>query len=112
MNKYAVIKDFRDRISNRVFRVGSLYFTDNEERRNELATGGYIDSDAVPQSGTPTFKADEALPAGVEHIGGGYYTLPNGEKVRGKEEAIAAAEALRGADDEDAAKGEASAKDK
>ncbi len=111
MNKYPVTKDFRDKISDRIFRVGSVYYTDNDDRRDELAKGGYIRSEAVPQSGTPPVKADDELPAGVEHIGGGYYTLPNGDKVRGKEEAIAAAEALRGADDEDVAKGKASASD-
>lgn len=43
------------------------------------------------------------LPAGVEAKGGGYYLLPDGSTVRGKEAAIAAAEELARALEEEIA---------
>ncbi len=51
----------------------------------------------------PTNDADdESL---LKHIGGGYYQLPNGEKVRGKNEAIEAIKALKGGDGDGAQTG-------
>ena len=38
-------------------------------------------------------KPDEVYPE-IEHVGGGWYELPNGEKVQGKEAALAALAAL------------------
>ncbi|MFB9330099.1 hypothetical protein ACFFSY_29500 [Paenibacillus aurantiacus] len=43
---------------------------------------------AAPEQGSA--QDDERL----EHVGGGYFLLPNGEKVRGKENALLALEAL------------------
>jgi hypothetical protein len=49
-----------------------------------------IESENGDGEGTDDFE--------LEHVGGGYYLLSNGEKVKGKEAALEAENALQGSD--------------
>ncbi|WP_335871954.1 hypothetical protein [Bacillus sp. 2205SS5-2] len=75
MKSYEVIKRFKDKYSNESFNVGTMYISDDEDRVEELHGKGYL---SVEQ---------DTL---IKHVGGGYYVLSNGEKVRGKEKALEA----------------------
>lgn len=55
------------------------------------AGGGNPVASAAPAASDQDDSNDDSR---LEHVGGGYFVLPNGEKVRGKENALAALEAL------------------
>lgn len=88
---YPVIKNFADKEDNkRSYQEDAWYprfgFEASEERVIELQDLGYIGVNEEPADN------DEEFP---RHTGGGHYELSNGEKVKGKEEAIEAEEALQ-----------------
>lgn len=65
-----VLKQFTDKETKKKHLVGSEYEGSNS-RISELFSKGFLDEP----------------PKEPNHIGGGYYELPNGERVRGKEKA-------------------------
>jgi ADP-ribose pyrophosphatase YjhB (NUDIX family) len=68
-----VLKDFKCKATKKVYRAGDEY---TGERLEELQNIGYVegsDEDQWPK-----------------HIGGCYYALSNGEKVKGKDTALEA----------------------
>lgn len=86
--KYVVIRNFIDRFNNRrLCKVGEEHVPPNEERAQLLIDKGFIEA---VDDGT----AAEDVEDGLVKLGGGYYELPNGEKVRGKEKALEALEDL------------------
>lgn len=86
--------------NNELYRVGDYVFSLDQKELDALAKQGYIeDEDTVKvakiKDGTISVEtadkkevAEET--ADIKHVGGGYYELPNGERVQGKEEALAA----------------------
>lgn len=93
--KYIVIKDFLDRFNNKkLCKVGEEHVPPNEERAQLLIDKGFIE--AVDDG-----NFAEEVEDGLIKLGGGYYELPNGEKVRGKEKALEALAALNEAGDVD-----------
>ena len=76
MNK--VIARFVDKYSGERYEKGDSYTHDDEDRIAFLIKKGFLEekSNESPKS------TDE-----IKHVGGGWYELPNGEKVKGKEEA-------------------------
>lgn len=94
---YRVISRFTDRVTGNVYEKDQFYPEHNADRIKELS--GKNNSQKKPL----IKKVDDAAPidtpgAEIElnHVGGGYYELSNGERVRGKEEAQAAENELRG----------------
>lgn len=81
MRKYLVIQTFRDKFTQIVHSTGTFYETADEERASFLIESGYLKADDGDRN-----QHDEPL----KNLGGGYYELPNGEKVRGKEKALKA----------------------
>lgn len=69
-----VLKSFKCKVTKNVYREGTIYAG---ERLEELQELGYV-------------EREEAPPEWPKHIGGGNYELSNGEKVKGKDAAIAA----------------------
>lgn len=69
--------------------------TVGEKEANELVEGGYAQYVDVPktESENPVIETDQ-----LKHVGGGWFELPNGEKVKGKEEALEALKELQGSD--------------
>lgn len=88
--KYVVIKNFFDRFNNRKFcSVGEDHVPPNDERAQLLLDKGFIKV-VDGEGGSDTAELED----GLIKLGGGYYELPNGEKVRGKEKALEALSAL------------------
>lgn len=84
MAKYEVKEEFIDKNTREYFAVGAVYVTDSKERATELQEGGFLGE-----------KVEETeLDTRLKHTGGGYYELPNGEKIRGKDNAVEALKKL------------------
>lgn len=81
---YPVLQTFQDKFTHEVHDVGSFYKTKDRNRANDLQELGFLGEGEAE-------KAPEKWP---KHIAGGNYELSNGEKVKGKEEAIAAQQAI------------------
>lgn len=73
---YRVVKTFRDKYTKLIYQKGDSYSHDDEGRITSLIDKGFIEESEKE----------------IKHVGGGYYELPNGERVRGKKEALAALE--------------------
>jgi len=79
---YEVIKAFRDKTDNlKLINVGDPYSHGDEGRVAYLVKKGFL-----------TEKSKQPPKDDIKHVGGGWYELPNGEKVKGKDEALAALE--------------------
>lgn len=81
MSKHLVICAFVDKDSLQGFSVGDVFESTNEDRINHLKEKGFL-------------KVEIKEEEGIKHLGGGYYELPNGEKIKGKENALKAFEEL------------------
>lgn len=66
------------------------------EVENTISTGHYesIKNKTIEVQTVDLNNASDET-ADIKHIGGGWYELPNGEKVQGKDEAIEAIEVLK-----------------
>ncbi len=82
---------------NGVLEVGKTYDIEDKEAK-QLIEGRYAVSVEDPAAEKSKRKKEE-LPDGLKLLAGGYYELPNGEKVQGKEAAIEAMKALEGGND-------------
>lgn len=96
--KYKVIKRFKDLEDNkRLYEIGQSYpregLEPTEERAQYIANKGFIE--LVEEEGKKDEQQDENTEVFPQSTGGGWYLLSNGEKIQGKEEAIAAEEALK-----------------
>lgn len=86
MAKYIVVKNFRDlERKGKLYKSGQPYEVEglDEERIT------FLSNPIEALDGEPAIKKvnDESFP---KHTGGGWYELSNGERLRGKEEAIQA----------------------
>ena len=90
---YVVIKPFHDLEDNKRLYESGPYprvgIEPSEERIKLLANKGFIRANEANQD---DFNGDNEFP---KHTGGGYYELSNGKKVKGKEEALEAENALK-----------------
>lgn len=86
---YRVINRFTDKVTGRVYEENQIYHGDDAERLEELSTSK--NSQKKPLIRKVAEDVNE-----LNHVGGGYYELSNGERVRGKEEALKAEQELRG----------------
>lgn len=76
---YKVLKNFRDTTDNKkLVKKSDSYEHKNAERIARLIDRGFLE------------EQDNQPPQDIKHTGGGWYELPNGEKVQGKENAQAA----------------------
>ncbi|MCD5001186.1 hypothetical protein IV487_01745 [Enterococcus saccharolyticus] len=91
--QFKVLVAFRDLQDNdRVYQPGELYEgAQSTERLEELSgTKNKIGKKLIEEIEEVT----EAEPDFPKHVGGGQYELSNGEKVKGKDAALAAEKAL------------------
>lgn len=84
--EYKVKEAFVDKHTQKLHQVDSTFSTADGARAKELLELGFLHIATV----------EEELDERLEHVGGGYFKLPNGDKVRGKD---AAAEALKKLDE-------------
>lgn len=96
--KYRVIAEYVDLESGRRQHPGDVVDV-NEERAETLQQKGLIGQ--APISGDPEVASVSPVPdnpkgpgAGgkdeLKHVGGGFYELPDGRRIKGKEAALAA----------------------
>jgi len=99
---YTVIKPFHDLEDyKRLYESGQYPregFKPTDERIQFLANKGFIQANEGTQEDGDNGEGrkDGEETEFPKHTGGGYYELSNGEKVKGKEEAIEAENALKG----------------
>jgi hypothetical protein len=104
--KYLVIKRFRDKYTKELYKVGEIYETNSLDRAKYLqkkaALGDQIAEPEIPEQSTKVHEEAQELdsePARelepepepepqLKHIGGGWYELPGGERIKGKEAAL------------------------
>lgn len=73
---YKVIANFKDKTDNgKEYTKGGSYSHEDEKRIAFLIKKGFLEEQPTDEN------------TGIKHTGGGWYELPNGEKVKGKEEA-------------------------
>lgn len=87
MKKFNVIADFIDKETGSLIKAGDVFEAD-DERAEQLKEKQLIGKEAQDQ------QDDDPDLDGLKKRGGGYYELPNGEKVKGKENALEALKAL------------------
>ena len=87
MYEARVLLRFKCKYSRRIYEPGDIYRHESEARMEELAS-------RVPPriEWPPRYEAPE-IAGEPRHVGGGWYELPDGRRVRGLEAAVAA---LRG----------------
>jgi hypothetical protein len=88
LKKHTVISPFIDKNTKEHYAVGSVYESDDADRISFLQEKGFLEAENDQEESQDTNEVDQY------HTGGGYYELPNGEKVRGKEKALEALKAL------------------
>lgn len=90
-------------IRGRVRTGGSVFFPGqiilglskaDEQELADLGVGQYVGSEQSAEDNQTPFADD----IGLVNLGGGYYQLPNGEKVRGKDKALEALAELEQSD--------------
>ena len=84
--KYLVLQLFRDKETSVKHFVGTTYETFDENRAKELQNKGFI-GEEIPNNDEPAEEKSKQVEDVITHVGGGYYELPNGEKIKGKEAA-------------------------
>ena len=86
--KAKVLSTFLDK-ENKVIRKPDEIFEISEERAKQIIDKNNNLIEIIE------FKKDEVKPEFPKHIGGGLWLLSNGEKIKGKEDALKAEEALK-----------------
>ena len=81
---YKVKKKFRDKDSNELYQPGDNYSTNNEQEEKKLFNAGYI-TKQKKQIESATMPDNTEKKADIKHLGGGWYQLPDGRKVRKSE---------------------------
>lgn len=77
---YKAITAFKERNEKmKLYKKGDIYSFKDEDRIAFLVEQGYLEK----------VEEDEVV-GDLKHVGGGYYELPNGERVKGKDEAVKA----------------------
>ncbi|MDQ1233344.1 hypothetical protein QE450_000842 [Paenibacillus sp. SORGH_AS306] len=88
--KHIVLKEFRDAHTGRIMIPGQAIVETDHLRIQALADSGFI---AMPIELVDVDPVDQMI--FPHHVGGAYYELSNGEKVKGKEAAEEAEKALK-----------------
>lgn len=80
MAEYKVLKRFRDKLTSKVYFSGDIFETDDQDRAASAIKRGLIETKSKQ---SPSLDQDVSQ----YHVGGGYYELPDGNRVRGKDKA-------------------------
>lgn len=81
-----VIKSFTGKKEKKDYIRGHK-FKGNVKRVKELTDAGYLEKVDIPKVEAAVKNVNAETADQLKHVGGGYYELPNGEKVQGKENA-------------------------
>ncbi|WP_017726763.1 hypothetical protein [Halalkalibacterium ligniniphilum] len=102
-NKLKVVAPFRDKLdSEKEYSVGDFYEHENADRVAFLVERGFLEEKSKQpphgegkSEGEKDQKTDDP-PDELKELGSGWYELPNGEKVQGKDKAMEALAAIEG----------------
>lgn len=83
--KYKVIKAFTCKLDHQKYAKGDIYETDDPDRAAFLQKKGRLG--AMIEAPRVELPANQEEP---KHVGGGWYELPDGSRIKGKEEALKA----------------------
>lgn len=86
--KYPVVRAFICKLTKIQYAPRSVYEIDDDQRGKYLQSKGYV-GPAIEEPPVDT-KPPGAPEDELKHVGGGYYELPDGRRVRGREEALKA----------------------
>lgn len=86
---YRVVKSFVDPRDGKPYRRGADYTATDEGHTAMLVRIGVLDTSS-------DLGAKGDLPEGVKSLGGGWYKLPSGEHVQGKQAALDAMDSGEG----------------
>lgn len=93
MAQYKVIQAFEDLEAGRIYRVGDTYEGEDEGRiKDLLADNNKGRHESL--KGKPLIELENEASDFPKHVGGGQYELSDGSKVKGKDAAIEAENAL------------------
>lgn len=84
-----VVRAFRCKESKEHYAIGDTYRHEKAARVSHLMKEGFLQQKDLKEE-----PKEENTSLELEHIGGGYYKLPNGDKVQGKEAAQKALEEM------------------
>lgn len=87
ISTFPVLKAFRDKNTKIHHAVGSSYTSEDPDRISFLQEQGFIGV-VVPNELKNQDSQDDKTDEGIKHVGGGYYEIPSGEKVKGKDNAL------------------------
>jgi len=99
---FKVLNDFKDTQHQHTYKVGDDY--PKEGYKAEEKRVAYLQSENPEYrmrflgEGKEQPLEDSSFDSKIKHVGGGWYELPNGEKVQGKEEANAALSEMKKGD--------------
>ena len=89
-----VRETFYDKVAKRERRKGQEYQAETQERLDHLVALGLVVPVQQLAMASHAVKTSGELEPELQHVGGGYYLLPNGEKIKGKDKALEALQAL------------------
>ncbi|HZK53577.1 MAG TPA: hypothetical protein VFC84_05240 [Desulfosporosinus sp.] len=89
-----VSRSFQDKFTKEHYKKGKTHVSSDVERIAFLREKGFLSGEVIQES----HKEDDEP---FKHVGGGYYELPNGEKVKGKENALERIKELEHEEDPD-----------
>lgn len=92
--KYPVLKNFRDKETGRLFLAGQSYSHEDQARLDNLIELGFLQGAAADEDKKDSGSSNDDSDSFPKHTGGGNYELSNGEKVKGKDKALAAEKEL------------------
>ncbi|MEK4581782.1 hypothetical protein [Bacillus sp. FSL R12-0074] len=80
LKKCVVKRAFRDKFTDVHYSIGDSYESNDVKRIIFLQDEGFLNEGSVEEIDKEVNE--------LTHVGGGYYQLPNGEKVKGKDAAL------------------------
>ncbi|WP_342541041.1 hypothetical protein MHI39_08195 [Heyndrickxia sp. FSL K6-6286] len=84
--KHRVVQAFRDKNTKIHYAIGDFFESDDFERVIFLLNNNFLEKKKITINYDSESSSNEKLEP--KHLGGGYFELPNGEKVKGKKNAL------------------------
>ncbi|MFE3978703.1 MULTISPECIES: hypothetical protein [unclassified Priestia] len=92
--KSTVLKAFKDKDTGRHYGIGGFFSSEDAERVAYLGDLGFVSKEVKEIKPEPVEvkQKETADKPPFKHVGGGWYELANGERVKGKQKALEAIE--------------------
>ncbi|WP_228307289.1 hypothetical protein [Priestia sp. J2] len=91
--KSTVLKAFKDKDTGRHYGIGGFFSSEDSERVAYLGDLGFVDKEVKEiEPVVETKQKETADKPPFKHVGGGWYELADGSRVKGKQKALEAIE--------------------